>query len=93
MDIDTSYTDEIICPYCGHEMDHDSDDITLDGNYEVMYCNACEERFRYTTHHIYAFTSKKCDCLNGGECKWQYYYKFEDYTLYICKDCEKTERR
>lgn len=43
-DIDTSRTDDIVCPYCGHEHG-DSWEFDLSGS-GIVECNKCEREFK-----------------------------------------------
>lgn len=42
--VDTDFTQEITCPWCGHEQ-HDSWEASDDGEY---ICDVCENEYYYT---------------------------------------------
>lgn len=48
-DFDTSLTDDIVCPHCGHEFS-DSWEYDLDGSAELE-CEECEKKF-FATRNI-----------------------------------------
>ena len=58
IDIITQYTEDIICPYCGHKHYRHSVDLDLLG--DEMECHNCEEEFEIEMEVTVEFcTSKK----------------------------------
>ena len=88
--IESSYTDELVCLYCGHTQ-RDSWEYSESG---PATCGECEKEFMYTMECTRTFTSKTADCLNGGEHNWGKWGKWRDCLekqFHQCKDCEKME--
>lgn len=56
------YTDEIICPYCGHEFS-DSFALFCDnvGEEAENSCGECNKIFITTTNTIYLFSTRKLE--------------------------------
>lgn len=54
-EIEHEYTDELICPYCGHEnkTEYDAPD------YETEECNKCGEEFKYDHYIEITYTTYK----------------------------------
>ena len=60
IDIECSYTDEVVCPYCGHK--HDASELIGDQDeFQAFQCEneECGREFRYTTDHHITFNSYK----------------------------------
>ena len=59
-EIDTEYTDDLVCPHCGHA-DSDSWEHYLDSDGETAFtcCEYCGLSFKYTQHISMSFTSHK----------------------------------
>lgn len=60
------------CPYCGAEVEICHDDgygYDEDEVYE-QECGNCEMVFAYTTETSYYYSTRKADCLNGGQHQW-----------------------
>ena len=57
-DIDTRYTDEIVCPHCGHEQGDSWEWADSDDDAE---CDHCENRFGYTRDISVSYTSSATD--------------------------------
>lgn len=56
-EFDTTYTDNLTCPHCGHEHDHD-----FEGEYDEEFdksCDNCEEYFDFTVELALRYNSKK----------------------------------
>ena len=59
-DIDTDYTDEIVCPYCGYKF-MDSWEVGVgyeDGDTE---CDKCDGPFRWSRHISITYSTKKAE--------------------------------
>lgn len=59
-DIDTDYTDETVCPYCGHE-EQDSWELCpnvgeADG---LTECGDCEKTYRWTRNTSVTYNTRK----------------------------------
>ena len=59
-DLDSKYTDEIVCPHCGYEHG-DSwetiDENTGDGDKIVFQCSECEKSFTVQFNFEYSYSS------------------------------------
>lgn len=57
---DTEYTDDVICPYCGHKHESDSEDSSFytDGDHEFT-CHHCSNEFSLTTNVTYTYSTEK----------------------------------
>lgn len=86
--LDTEYTDQIVCPYCG-EVDRDSWESTgAQDEQREMQCGSCGKNFIYTTHISVSYSSSQCDCLNGGEHKWcKPQRRYDGVFFKKCADC------
>ncbi|GBR02122.1 hypothetical protein ACFFGF_04935 [Asaia lannensis] len=59
-EIDTSGTDEIVCPYCGHE--HEASwEFNLEGVDGLVDCDACERKFRAMQEVTVRYSSRKIE--------------------------------
>lgn len=88
-EIDHEYTDEIVCPYCGHESE-DSWEASEDSDDEE--CDECGKHFAYDSETTRTYTSRKVDCLNGGEHAWTTGALHPLYpNARYCKACRKHE--
>jgi RNA polymerase subunit RPABC4/transcription elongation factor Spt4 len=56
----TECEDEIICPYCGEEIELECDDAANweEGNY-IGYCDWCDKDFRFQTHVSISYSSQR----------------------------------
>lgn len=54
-DIDHEYTDEIVCPWCGHE--HGDSWEWVD--YDTTECDECEKKFTHIRHVEVTYTTEK----------------------------------
>jgi DNA-directed RNA polymerase subunit RPC12/RpoP len=55
-EIDTDYTDEIVCPHCGYEY---SDSWEFDGYSDTIECSSCGEGFEYTRDVSVTYSTQK----------------------------------
>jgi uncharacterized Zn-finger protein len=65
--VDTSYTDDPICPYCG-KAQRDAWEIDLGPGYEgdgEMACGWCEREFYISRHVAISYTTKPKEQPNG----------------------------
>lgn len=53
-----NYTDEITCPYCGHEFQDSWDYNLTEDRYEVVECAECGMPFSATVNHITSYSSR-----------------------------------
>lgn len=56
--IDTNYTSETVCPYCGHET---QDSWELSGDDGVDECGECEKPFRWARHVGVTYCTRKVE--------------------------------
>lgn len=57
MEINTTLTDEIVCPHCGHEF---SDSWDVDGD-QVVKCAECGEEFEAARFIHVSYTSQRVE--------------------------------
>lgn len=59
-ELDTEYTDDIICPNCGHEHERDSEheEFYVDGEHD-FHCWHCSEEFLVNTSISYTYSTYK----------------------------------
>ena len=62
-EIDYSYTEEIVCPYCGYEFADSWGCGTFkrDGDEEEFTCHDCEKEFKVTLNAEYSYSSEKLE--------------------------------
>lgn len=92
-EIDCEYTDDVVCPYCGHHMDGDIGDGPSTGEQE---CDKCEKKFDCTPSYSVSYTTMKVDCWNGSPHdfkKDRFWPDDEKKAPWTCKECSKTEWR
>lgn len=78
------------CPYCGNGSDY-YDDPLSDGESTEVQCGECEKNFIVTAYYSVDHISKKADCLNGGEHKWNKQRCVPEYFAnIICDECGST---
>ena len=54
--INHEYTDEIVCPYCGHEH---GDSWELESDDGETNCSSCDKPFNYTRRHSVDYSTSK----------------------------------
>jgi hypothetical protein len=89
-EIDCSYTDEIVCPYCG-TMFSDS----WEYKEGIIDCVDCDKKFSLSVNYSVDYSTSKVPCANDeGEHRWS------EWLSYIptrddryCKCCDKREYR
>jgi uncharacterized Zn-finger protein len=88
---DTSYKDQIVCPYCGK--DNAPDDFYDSGEFQ---CGYCDKIFHVEINHSVDYSSTKVECLNDESLhQWKHetWYnegKPRDGKYYCrCKGCNK----
>jgi hypothetical protein len=60
-EIETEYTDNIVCPYCGYE---DTDSWEHDDDSSEATCSDCGKDFRIEIHRSTTYSSFKIDCTD-----------------------------
>ena len=57
------------CPYCGEdvEINHDDGYGYSEDETHQQECGWCGKTFTYTTMIHFSYSTRKADCLNGGE--------------------------
>ena len=59
-DLDTQFTEAIVCPYCGHE--HDSLDFEIDGFIQGNYnCDKCTKEFKFIADYTTTWCTERLD--------------------------------
>lgn len=56
----TSYTTEIVCPYCAHEFSDSYELIDSDG--DEVGCDNCDKLFTLSVDHGVTYSTKRIDC-------------------------------
>lgn len=84
-DIDYSFTDELVCPYCGYSHDDDGE-MNEAGTYN---CSKCDKMFNFEVDYSKSYSSRKVPCLNGEPHKFkkEFYPGYPDYQR--CRACDK----
>jgi hypothetical protein len=87
---------EIECPYCRAEQEYNGDGLSDDESEEVQ-CEICEKNFMITACVSVSYDSRKCDCLNGAEHRFQDTRSFPRITYgkirMKCDYCELVKTR
>jgi hypothetical protein len=95
-EIDCSYTDEVVCPYCGHKDSESYEYFQRSSDSVTISCNECDKVFRAHQEVSVDYSTEKLPCMNGeGEHKWIEWWEtgVEDIERRYCRDCEKVETR
>lgn len=88
-EIDHEYTDEIVCPYCGHEQ---SDSWELKHNEGEDFCGSCEKKFTYIRDISVSYSTKQCSCLNGeSPHNLKKLYVWNGKNKMKCRECSHEE--
>ena len=66
-DIDCDYTNEIVCPYCGHEK---TNSWEYDGDDGEIECDECGMKFAYVRNVSVDYSTSKLCKENGKEHQW-----------------------
>lgn len=84
-EFNTDCTDEIICPYCGHE--HEASYSTTSANDDGHH--QCEKTFNWLAHReVINYSTSKLPCLNWAEHKYRYMSKnISGTNFYKCRVC------
>ncbi len=78
---------QLECPYCGKDMD-DPDDKGESGMLHEHECPHCEKYFVFEVEYNPSYSSRKADCLNGGEHDYKKTATFpEIYARMRCRMC------
>jgi len=81
------------CPYCGADVDIESDMELEDGSLYSDTCGSCEKEFAFSVHVTYSVDTYKADCLNGGEHKFKATVTQPKIaTMMRCSECGETRR-
>ena len=87
-EFDTSYTEELVCPYCGYEH---SDSWEIGDSENSSTCNNCDKNFKFDQQISRTFSTYPT-CQPGDEHKfneWQHYLG-KRWTRY-CTICSARE--
>lgn len=88
------YEDQIKCPYCDYENEHDSEDLGKEEEELVYTCGECEKEFLYYTQYNYDFSTKKsCEKHDLGKTGMTYGIVSEGKVcsaeIHSCKNCDQ----
>jgi uncharacterized Zn-finger protein len=62
-EFDTDYTDEVVCPYCGH-VHRESWELFADGEEDQeMICGECGRDFTATMNKSISYSSRKAEVI------------------------------
>jgi hypothetical protein len=96
-EIDCSYTDELICPYCGYEDSDSWEYFSRLGDSTNAECGECGKTFRASQNVTVDYSSEKLPCMNGeGEhnwTKWEECFPFDNSERRYCRECSNEEIR
>ncbi len=65
-EIDASHTQEITCPYCGHEKSDSWEVFGNDDGDTEMDCGECDKKFTVEINRTVTYSSRKMDCEEGA---------------------------
>ncbi len=81
MEVEHEYTEEVVCPWCGHEH---GDSWEWTSNSDDMKCDECGKEFGYEKDITVKYCTSKKQCEednhkyeNDTDCSYLYYHKFE----------------
>ena len=79
------------CPYCGEDVQINHDDgygYSEDETHQ-QECGACGKTFTYTTMIHFSYSTRKADCLNGGEHDYRKTATYPpEFARLRCKMCD-----
>lgn len=85
---------KIQCPYCGYNNEHNFEQ-SEDGCAHETQCESCEKNFIFFVEWLPCFSTRKADCLNGGEHDWRNLLDEHSSRYYLfrrgCRQCEQLE--
>jgi transcription elongation factor Elf1 len=58
-EIDTDYTDEVVCPHCGHEHSDSWEYNLTEQDYGALECAECGEMFEATLNKSISYSTRK----------------------------------
>jgi len=79
------------CPYCGEdvEINHDDGYGYSEDETHQQECGACGKTFTYTTMIHFGYSTRKADCLNGGEHDYRMTATYPpEFARLRCKMCD-----
>ena len=59
--IDTEYTDEVVCPWCGHKHTDSYEFFKLRGECSQSWCGSCGKPIEMVRHISVSYSSSKGD--------------------------------
>lgn len=81
------------CPYCGADVDIESDRELEDGALYSDTCGNCEKEFAFSAYVVYLVNTYKADCLNNGNHKFKATSTYPRvFTEMKCADCGETRK-
>lgn len=88
--INTQYTDDVVCPYCGYESSDSWEYLKDRRSYKVITCADCEKQFSLTITYIATYSTERNCELNGEEHLLDVEPDIfnDDYFYYHCKKCD-----
>lgn len=90
-EIDHKGTDNVICPYCGHDNGGDDGDGPSKGEQQ---CYECEKKFDCEPSYSVTYYTNKMPCWNGEPHEYKTYRRVlpdDKKTLASCRLCHKTK--
>lgn len=79
------------CPYCGEdvEINHDDGYGYSEDETHQQKCGKCGKTFTYTTMIHFSYSTRKADCLNGGEHDYRKTTTYPpEFARLRCKMCD-----
>jgi len=88
------YEDQIKCPYCDSDNEHDSEDLGKEDEELVYTCVNCDKEFLYYTQYSYTFSTKKsCEKHEIEKTGMTYGIVKDDVVcsaeVHSCKNCDQ----
>lgn len=94
-EFDHDYTDEIVCPYCGHEHGDSYEYFSRNDESTNIECDECGKHFRATMQMTTDYSTSLLPCLNNeGDHDWgRWRFLIGNNELRYCRACGKEEQR
>jgi transcription elongation factor Elf1 len=89
-EIDCNGTDEMVCPYCGHEQSESYEYLGDNKTQGTADCGECGKRMKWTAEYSVTYSTEQCKCLNGTPCEFKripHNSKEGEWDYLSCKEC------
>jgi hypothetical protein len=96
MDIDHTFTKEIVCPWCGYSFEDDEYTYSDQDSHDI-HCDECDQDFVVCANIETTYSTTRKECAEG-ECDYSlentemvrnpYIYKGKNWCIWKCKVCQ-----